>query len=102
MLLVLRVDSSSVAGSATSKDLIERFFQTSLFLLVATGFLTLASTGRLDIASLLGVSLALLLRAYLLLKNRVVRLPQRFTSIATLIYVLFYLLDFAFISQSYV
>ena len=42
---------------------IERLFQTSLFLLVVTGFATVASTGKLDLLSIIFVFTALGQRA---------------------------------------
>src|SRR5581483_1612221 len=62
--------------------------QGSLFLLVVTGFATLAGTGRLDLPSVVAVSAALMARAYLLLTNRTAVIPERWTSLATLAYVL--------------
>jgi transglutaminase-like putative cysteine protease len=81
---------------------IDRYLQGSLFLLVVTGFLTIAFTGRLDAASVVGVSIALALRAYFLIRNRVVLIPERWASTATLIYVLFYIFDLMLLSGSYV
>lgn len=81
---------------------IDRFFEISLYLLVLTGFLTLASTRRLDTLSLAGVLAALLFRGYLVLRDRKVRIPERWTSYLTLVYVLFYVADYFLISGSYV
>lgn len=82
--------------------LVERYFQVSLFLLVATGFATLISTGRLDPLSVLFVGIALVLRAYLLLKRREIKIPERWTTYFTLIYVLVFVVDLFMISGSYV
>ena len=81
---------------------IERFFDTSLYLLIATGFFTLASTGKLDSVSLILVATALIARGILLVRDKQIKLSERQTNIATLIYVLFYAADFFLISQSFV
>ncbi len=81
---------------------VERYFQVSLFLLVTTGFVTLAGTGRLDLFSIAGVSMALGIRAILLLRNHTVLIPERWTSLATLGYLVFFAVDLVFLSGSYV
>jgi hypothetical protein len=81
---------------------VERYFQVSLFLLITTGFATLASTGRLDALSVGFVGIALILRAYLLLKQREFKIPERWTTYFTLIYVLVFVVDLFMISGSYV
>jgi transglutaminase-like putative cysteine protease len=77
---------------------IERLFQTSLFLLVVTGFATLAGTGKLDLPSVAFVLCALLLRAYLLLRDVSFVIPRRVTSWLAVVYVLLFFVDFFFIS----
>ncbi len=81
---------------------IDRIFESCLFLLVVTGFVTLASTGRLDALSVVAVSAALAVRGYLLLRGRAIAIPERWTSYLTLVYVLFYAADYFLISGSYV
>jgi transglutaminase-like putative cysteine protease len=81
---------------------VERYFDVSLYLLIVTGFATLASTGRLDALSLTVVSAALLFRGYLLLRNRKVLIPERWTSYFTIAYVLFYVADYYFFSGAFV
>src|SRR5438270_525036 len=81
---------------------IERFFQTSLYLLVLSGFMLLASTGRLDVASMLVVAVALLLRGILLLRNREFTIPEQWTNYFTIAYVAFYALDYLMISRSFI
>ena len=77
---------------------IERLFQTSLFLLVVTGFATLASTGKLDALSIIFVFSALGLRAYLLLRDITFVIPRRVTSWLAVVYVLLFFVDFFFLS----
>ncbi len=81
---------------------ITKFLDLSLFLLIATGFLTLATTGKLDAVSLVFVSAALLARGYLFLRGRTVSIPERLLSSLTIAYILFYVVDFYFISGTFV
>src|ERR1051325_6090976 len=81
---------------------VERYFQISLYLLVCTGFATLVTTGKLDILSVLGVTVALMVRGWLLLRHENIKIPERWTSYLTIAYVPVYLLDFLFLSQSFV
>jgi transglutaminase-like putative cysteine protease len=81
---------------------VERYFQISLFLLIAAAFSTLVGTNRLDLSSSLFVCGALAVRGYLLLKNRELRIPERWTTYLTFIYVLVFAVDLLFLSGSYV
>ncbi|HWR15388.1 MAG TPA: DUF3488 and transglutaminase-like domain-containing protein [Terriglobales bacterium] len=81
---------------------VERYFQVSLYLLIATGFLTLIATGRLDFLSILVVTLAILFRGFLLLRKTELKIPERWTTYFTLIYVLVFVVDLFVISGSYV
>jgi transglutaminase-like putative cysteine protease len=80
----------------------EKFFQGSLYLLLVMGFCALAGTSRLDALSLVLVAFALLLRGYLLLRGRTTILAERWTSLLTLLYFVFYALDYFLLSQSFV
>ncbi|MGE0405075.1 MAG: DUF3488 and DUF4129 domain-containing transglutaminase family protein [Candidatus Korobacteraceae bacterium] len=102
MMASLPVATAATAPRSPEAALVERYFQGSLFLLVATGFATLAGTGKLDIISVVGVSLALGIRAILLIRNHAVVIPERWTSIGTMLYLLFFALDFLLLSRSYV
>jgi len=82
-------------------SVIERYFQVSLFLLIAVGFATLFSTGRLDPISVLFVALALVMRGYLLLQNRDFKIPERWTTYLTLVYALVFVIDLFMISGTY-
>ncbi|HEY3929039.1 MAG TPA: DUF3488 and transglutaminase-like domain-containing protein [Candidatus Koribacter sp.] len=81
---------------------IERFFQVSLFLLLITGFVTLAGTGKLDIFSVLFVLGALAIRAVQWVKRKELVIPERWTTVFTLVYVLVYSVDYFFISRDFV
>ncbi len=80
---------------------IERYFSVALYLLVVCGFGALASTGGLDLPALVLVSLALALRGYQLLTQREFAIPQRWTTFLTLIYVVFGIADYFFLSRSF-
>ena len=80
---------------------IQRYFGLALYLLVLTGFGALASTGRLDSPTVLLTGGALLLRGYLLAKKRALLIPEYWTTILTLLYVLFYLADYVLLSRSF-
>jgi hypothetical protein len=86
----------------TVPPVIEQYFQVCLLLLLSTGFITLASTGKLDMLSMLFVSIALLYRGYLLGQGRMVRIPEQIASYLGLVYILFYVVDFFFVSDNFV
>ncbi len=90
--------SKAVPGSGSA----ERFFQWSLYILVAVGFTALIGTNKLDIPSLVVVLPALLLRGYLLLMRKTVSISERWTTILTLIYFAFYAADYFYFSQSFI
>ncbi len=81
---------------------IERYFQIALYLLVLTGFATLASTGGLDLPTMVLAGGAILFRGYCVATQRRVLIPERWTTILTLVYVVFYLADYLVISRTFV
>jgi transglutaminase-like putative cysteine protease len=93
---------SVAKGQKPSVSIAEKFFQGSLYLLLVMGFCALAGTARLDALSLTLVALALLVRGYHLLKGKTVVIAERWTSVLTLLYFVFYALDYFFFSQSFV
>jgi len=94
--------SSTTLSAGPQGRAIERYFEVSLLLLVVTAFATLAGTGRLDLPSMFLVTASLVARGYLLAKGRSLVLSERATTRLTLGYVLFYLLDFFFITGNFV
>jgi protein-glutamine gamma-glutamyltransferase len=88
-------------ASITMSHAIERYFNVSLYLLVLTGFGTLAATGGLDLPTVILVTLALALRGYQLLSRREFAIPERWTTLLTLIYVFVYLADYFFLSRGF-
>lgn len=93
--------SSQPAGPPTLPMAIERYFQVALYLLVLTGFGTLASTGTLDAAAVGLVGMALLVRGFLLVKRSDVQIPARWVNSLTLLYIVFYLVDYSLLSRSF-
>lgn len=97
-----------MATTATRPDFahvpapIERYFQVSLFLLLITGFVTLAGTGKLDFTSVAFVLGALAVRAVYLFRDQDLAIPERWTTVFTLIYVLVYALDYFLVSRDFV
>jgi transglutaminase-like putative cysteine protease len=88
-------------ASLSMSRAIERYFNVSLYVLVLTGFGTLAATGGLDLTAVIIVGLALALRGYQLLTQREFRIPDRWTTLLTLIYVFIYLADYLFLSRAF-
>ena len=80
---------------------IERYFNVALYLLVLSGFGALASTGGLDLPAVVMVGLALALRGYQLLTGHEFVIPERWTTVLTLIYVAIYLADYFFLSRGF-
>src|SRR5947207_6702444 len=79
----------------------QRYFEVALYLLVLTGFGTLASTGGVDLPTMLLAGAAVLFRGYLLATRRTFLIPERWTTVLTVAYAGFYLLDYFFISGGF-
>jgi len=89
------------SGTITLPMAIQRYLEVALYLLVLTGFGTLASTGGLDLPTVMVVGGALLLRGYQLANRRSWLIPERWTTILTLLYVAFYVTDYFLISRAF-
>jgi protein-glutamine gamma-glutamyltransferase len=94
-------ESSMNPGATTMAKAIERYFNVALYLLVLTGFGALASTGGLDLPSVVLGGIALVFRGYQLLARREFTIPERWTTLLTLIYIFIYLADYFFVSRSF-
>ena len=94
-------EASINPGGITMATAIERYFNVALYLLVLSGFVALASTGGLDLPAVVLVGLALALRGFQLLTQREFVIPERWTTVLTLIYVVIYLADYFFLSRSF-
>src|SRR5690242_3853676 len=93
--------------SATPKpgmvpDAISRYFELALYMMVLCGFGTLAQTGQLDPVTVLLVILGLIARGYLILKRQTFVLGEKLTQYVTLGFTVFYLVDFFWVSGSFV
>src|SRR5438876_589470 len=91
----------SQSGAITLRAAIQRYFEVALYLLVLTGFGTLASTGGVDLPTMLLAGAAVLFRGYLLATRRTFLIPERWTTVLTVAYAGFYLLDYFFISGGF-
>ena len=93
----------SIAATQTgTAQVIDRYFEIAVFLLVVAGFVTLAGTGRLDSPSLLLAGGALLLRAFLIARSYRFVLSEQATTLLTLVYVGFYAADFFLLTRNFV
>ena len=90
-----------VKPPATMAKAIERYFNVALYMLVLSGFGALSSTGGLDLPAVTLVSLALAFRGYQLLRRIDFAIPERWTTILTLLYVVFYIVDYFLLSRGF-
>jgi len=88
-------------GKPNMAHAIERYFNIALYLLVLTGFGTLASTGGLDLPAVVLVGLALLLRGYQLVAQHEWKIPERWTTYLTVLYIFVYFADYLLVSRSF-
>ena len=92
--------STNPDAIAMSQD-IERYLNFSLYLLVLTGFGALASTGGLDLPAVLLMGFAFALRGFQLFTRTNFAIPERWTTVLTLLYIVIYLADYLFLSRSF-
>ncbi len=96
-------DRSSTPNVMTvMRSRLERYFETSLFLLVTAGFVTVASTGAIDTISVAFVSIALIVRGWFLITGKKFSMPIAWDPYFTLGYVAFYAADYFLLSRSFV
>src|SRR5947207_15347753 len=88
-------------GVITLRAAMQRYFEVALYLLVLTGFGTLASTGGVDLRTMVLAGAAGRFRGYLLATRRTFLIPERWTTVLTVAYAGFYLLDYFFISGGF-
>jgi protein-glutamine gamma-glutamyltransferase len=98
---VSMLEPAANLGRLNMAKAIERYFNVALYLLVLTGFGTLASTGGLDLTAVVVVGFALLVRGYQLLSRHEFVIPERWTTYLTLLYALFYFVDYLALSRSF-
>ncbi len=87
---------------AQGRRAIHFFFEVSLFLFVATGFVTAASTRKLDVPTVLVVAVALGVRALGFLGLLRYSLSPVTVNRVTIAYFFFYAFDYFFVSRSFV
>src|SRR5579872_1078729 len=80
---------------------VERFFQVSVLSLVTSGYLAVAGSGFLDLPTIVLTGLGLVLRALLVTGVIKLQVPDRLVTLATLVYICFYLLDYFFVSHAF-
>ncbi len=93
---------ASLANPPTPALPAERFFRTSLSLLILTSVLTLVSTGKLDIFSLVVGPLAALFKGYRWWHGRPAELSSRAATWCVLAYLAFFPVDILFLSRFFV
>src|SRR5262249_37224303 len=88
-------------ADASAAVSIERFFQFSLLGLVASGYLAVAGSGYLDAPTILLTAAGLLLRGLLIYDIARLNITERATTIATVAYTGFYVLDYFLLSHEF-
>ena len=96
------MSSTAPTVARAAHPVIQRFFEVSLYFLLFTGFAILAGTGQLDGLSMVLGSLALVATGYLLVRQIDVTVPEQWTTYFTLIYLVFFALDYFLISQTFI
>jgi protein-glutamine gamma-glutamyltransferase len=92
--------ASVAQTSAPPLSAVQRYFEVSLFLLVATGVLAIVSTGKLDIISVLIPSVALIYKGIRMQRGRGPEISPRMATWLVLGYFLFFPLDLWVLSRN--
>ena len=94
----------AASASATSVATLpaERFFRTSLFLLMATAVATLVSTGKLDLITMIVAPSAVLYKGVRWWRRCPAEIPQRIATRLVVAYLLVFPVDVLFLSRSFV
>ncbi|HTT21644.1 MAG TPA: transglutaminaseTgpA domain-containing protein [Candidatus Sulfotelmatobacter sp.] len=93
--------ASKNPGVISMQRAIDHYFELALYLLVLSGFGTLVGTGGLDLLSTVLVATALAIRGYLLAKRRSFVIPERWTTPLSVLYFVFFAIDYAAVSRSF-
>jgi protein-glutamine gamma-glutamyltransferase len=80
----------------------ERFFRTSLFLLMATAVATLVSTGKLDLITMIVAPSAVLYKGVRWWRRCPAEIPQRIATRLVVAYLVLFPLDVVFLSRAFV
>ena len=90
-----------MARSASIPEPVERFFQFSLLGLLASGYFALAGSGYVDLPILLITGAAIIMRTLLVAANRDFPLSERWVTGVTILYILFYPVDYYFLARDF-
>ena len=90
---------ASAAPTAPPLSAVQRYFEVSLFLLVATGVLAIVSTGKLDLLSVLIPSVALVYKGVRMQRGRGPEISPGAANWLVLCYFLFFPFDIWFLSR---
>ena len=96
----LSASAQSTTSALPPVPAVQRYFEVSLFLLVATGIMAIVSTGKLDVIAFVIPPVALLYKGYRLWRNKGPEISVRFATELVLAYFLFFPLDLFFLSRS--
>jgi protein-glutamine gamma-glutamyltransferase len=101
MLALGMASAATTAPPTTASSLpaVQRYFEISLFLLVATGVLSIVSTGKLDIISVLIPSVALIYKGIRMQRGRGPEITHRAATGLVLGYFLFFPIDLWVLSR---
>src|ERR1035437_3133667 len=77
---------------------VQRYFEISLLLMLATGFLTVATTGKLDLVSMVCVFSALIIKLWSYVRAADYSLAPKTVTRISIFYIFFYGLDFLIFS----
>ena len=91
--------ASAAHTTAPPLPAVQRYFEVSLFLLVATGVLAIVSTGKLDIISVLIPSVALIYKGIRMQRGRGPEITPRLATWLVIGYFLFFPLDLWVLSR---
>jgi len=78
---------------------VQRYFEISLLLMLATGFLTVATTGKLDLVSMVGMFGALVIKLWSYVREADYSLSPKTVTRISIFYIFFYGLDFLIFSS---
>ncbi len=94
----------AASASATSVPALpaERFFRTSLFLLMATAVVTLVSTGKLDLVTMILAPSAVLYKGLRWWRRCPAEIPQRLATRLVVVYLPIFPIDVVFLSRTFV
>lgn len=97
MARTAQLDSSTLS-KLQSNISVQRYFEISLLLTLATGFITVAMTGKLDMVSIVVVFTALAVKLWSYSREADYSLSPRTVTRVSILYIFFYALDFLIFS----